>query len=201
VKCPKCQFRPKKGEKFCGLCGTQLILVCPSCGFENAPDYKFCGESRPLPWMAKMTLVKGRGAKPEQALQRAEVRPREEEKPAPQKPTPPPDIAGEPTAAETEEKGEALEKKAEAEGIDEKARAVETEEVMEPEDISEGEEVLPTVRGLEQVRPGGHRPSGLDPDGHLLRRCSEPFREAFYGVSIAEKPRRCGRAAIGHEAL
>jgi len=158
VKCPKCQFRSRKGEKFCGHCGIQLILVCPSCGFENAPDYKFCGECglnfstgkkpRPLPWMAKMTMVKGRGVKSPRALQRAEVRPREEEKPAPEKPTSPPDITGEPTAAAAEEKGEALEKKAEAEGIDEKARAVETEEVMEPEDISEGEEVLPIVRGL-----------------------------------------------------
>jgi hypothetical protein len=158
VKCPKCQFRSRKGEKFCGRCGTQLILVCPSCGFENPPDYKFCGECglnfstgkkpRPLPWMAKMALVKGRESKSERALQMAEVRHREGEKSALEKPTPPPDITGEPTAAATEEKGEAQEKKVKAEGIDERARAVETEEVMEPEDVSEGEEVLPTVSAI-----------------------------------------------------
>ena len=149
MKCPKCQFRSRKGEKFCGRCGTQLILVCPSCGFENPPDYKFCGECglnfstgkkpRPLPWMAKMALVKGRESKSERALQMAEVRHREGEKSALEKPTPPPDITGEPTAAATEEKDEAQEKKVEAEGIDEKARAVETEEVMEPEDVSKEE--------------------------------------------------------------
>jgi len=149
VKCPTCQFRPRKGEKFCGRCGTQLILACPSCGFENAPDYKFCGECglnfstgkrpRPLPWMAKMTVAKGRETESPRALQRDEVRPRGEEKPIPEKPTPPSDITAEASQAATEEKAETREKKVEAEGIDEKARHVETEEVMEPEDISEEE--------------------------------------------------------------
>lgn len=155
MKCPKCQFRPRKGEKFCGRCGTQLILVCPSCGFENPPDYKFCGECglnfstgkkpHPLPWMAKMTLVKGRGTKSTRALQRAEVRPREEEKPAPEKPTPPATTA-EASQAATEEEAETREKKAEAEGIDEKARG-EAEEAIEPEDISE-KETAERVGGL-----------------------------------------------------
>ncbi|MFX1553422.1 MAG: zinc ribbon domain-containing protein [Promethearchaeota archaeon] len=152
MKCPKCQFRSRKGEKFCGRCGTQLILVCPSCGFENLPDYKFCGECglnfstrkrpRPLPWMAKMTTVKGRETESPRALQKAEVRPRGEEK-LPR----PPDITGEPTAAATEEKTEVREKRAEAEELADKIRG-ETEEVMEPEDISVGEEVLPTVSGI-----------------------------------------------------
>ena len=128
MKCPNCQFRTRKGEKFCGLCGTQLILVCPSCGFENPPDYGFCGECglnfstgkkpRPLPWMAKMPLIKGSEAKSPRTLQRTEVRPREGEKPSPEKPAPPPDIIGEPTPAATEEYGEVLEKKAEAEGFE-----------------------------------------------------------------------------------
>jgi hypothetical protein len=97
--------------------------------------------------MAKMTLVKGRGAKSTRALQRVEVRPGAEEKPVREKPTPPPDITGEPTPAATEEQGEALEKKAEAEGIDEKARG-EAEEVMEAEDVSKEEESPPTARGI-----------------------------------------------------
>ncbi len=135
-----------------------MILVCPSCGFENPPDYKFCGECglnfstgkkpRSLPWMAKTTLVRGRGAKSTPALQRAEVRPRGKEKPIPEKPTPPPDITGKPTPAATEEQGEALEREAKAEGIDEKAREAETEEAMEPEDVAEGKQVLPTVSGI-----------------------------------------------------
>ncbi len=157
MKCPKCQFRPRKGEKFCGHCGNQLILACPGCGFENPPDYKFCGECglnfssgkrpRPLPWTAKMTPVKGREARSPRALERAEVRSREEEKPLAEKPTPAPDITAEAAAGATEERGEVLEKKAEAEAVGERITG-EAEEVMEPEDVSEGEEVLPTVSGI-----------------------------------------------------
>jgi len=155
MKCPDCQFQTRKGEKFCGRCGNQLILVCPSCRFENPPDYKFCCECglnfstgkkpRPLPWMAKMTLVKGKEAKLQQTLQRAKVKPPEEGKPAPEEVTPTPAIPDEASPAATEEKGEPLEKKAEAEGVEERIRG-EAEEVIEPEDIPE-EEVRPESVG------------------------------------------------------
>jgi len=163
VKCPNCQARPRKGEKFCGRCGTRLILACPSCGFENPPDYKFCAECglnfstgkkpRPLPGMARMTLVKKREARLPRPLQRAKLRPPEGEKPtpeeyAPEKPTPPPDITGEPAAAATEKKGETLEKKVKAEGIEEEAAVREAEEVMEPEDVSQEEERPETVSAI-----------------------------------------------------
>jgi len=155
MKCPDCQFQTRKGEKFCGRCGNQLILVCPSCRFENPPDYKFCCECglnfstgkkpRPLPWMAKMTLVKGKEVKLPQTLQKAKVKPPEEEKPAPEEVTPTPAIPGEASPAATEEKGEALEKKAEAEGVEERIRG-EAEEVIEPEDIPEEAERPQDVR-------------------------------------------------------
>jgi class 3 adenylate cyclase/predicted ATPase len=29
--------------KFCGACGTPLLLRCPQCGAENPPGFKFCG--------------------------------------------------------------------------------------------------------------------------------------------------------------
>jgi hypothetical protein len=157
MKCPKCQFRSRKGEKFCGRCGTRLILACPSCGFENPPEYEFCGEcglnfstgekSHPLPWMAKMTVVKGKEAKSPGALQRTEVRPRGEEKPVPEKPTPPPDITGEPTPSATEEQGAVLGKNLDDEGIGKKVEG-EAEEVMEPEDITEEKGTTERVGGL-----------------------------------------------------
>jgi hypothetical protein len=88
--------------------------------------------------MTKMTGVKGKEEKFPGVLQRAEVRPRGEEKPVQEKPTPPPDITGAPTPAGTDEQGSARGKKADDEGIGEKVGG-EAEEVMEPEDISAGE--------------------------------------------------------------
>jgi hypothetical protein len=158
LKCPNCQFRSKKGEKFCGRCGTRLILACPRCGFENPPDYKFCAECglnfstgkkpRPLPGMARMALVRGREVRTPRPLQRARIRPPEEERPAPLESPQPPAIPDQPPPAVTDEKAEGLQKKAEAAGIEEKAGAVETEEVMEPEDVSKEEELPPTVTGI-----------------------------------------------------
>jgi predicted amidophosphoribosyltransferase len=73
IKCPKCQFQARKGEKFCGNCGTRLSIVCPNCQSENPPHYKFCNEcglnlatrEKPysLPRMEEPALVKGRKVK------------------------------------------------------------------------------------------------------------------------------------------
>ena len=157
MKCPNCQFRSKKGEKFCGHCGTRLILACPSCGFENPPDYKFCAECglnfstgkkpRPLPGLARMALAKGGEVRTPRPLQWAKVRP-PEEKPIPEEPPQPPAIPDQPPPAVIEEKTEGLQKKTKAEDIEERAGAVETEEVMEPEDISKEEEAPSTVTGI-----------------------------------------------------
>jgi aminomethyltransferase len=73
IRCPKCQFQAREGEKFCGQCGARLTLVCPSCQFENPPHYTFCGEcginlstrEKPhsLARMEKTTLGKARKVK------------------------------------------------------------------------------------------------------------------------------------------
>jgi hypothetical protein len=154
MKCPHCQFRPRKGEKFCGRCGTLLILACPGCGFENPPDYKFCGECglnfstgkrpRPLPFMAKMALVKKKEVKTPQIPQTVKVEPPQEEKLVQEEPAPSPAIPAEASPTATEEKGEAVDKKAQAEGLGGDI-AGEPEEVMEPEDISKEGEGPPAV--------------------------------------------------------
>ena len=58
MQCPKCQADNRDERKFCGECGTKLILVCPECGFENLPTEKFCGDcghdlTQPLPAIPK----------------------------------------------------------------------------------------------------------------------------------------------------
>jgi hypothetical protein len=150
MRCPKCQFQPRKGERYCGHCGTQLTLVCPSCQFENPSHYKFCSEcglnlstrEKPhsLPWMEKTTLVKGRKARPIQTSQRARVEAQEEKKPASEG-SPLPAVTFSDFPAATEEKGGALEKKAEAKAI-EAMIGEKAEEVTEPGDISGEEDLL-----------------------------------------------------------
>jgi hypothetical protein len=97
--------------------------------------------------MARMALAKGREVRTPRPLQRARVRP-PEEKPIPEEPPQPPAIPDQPPPAVTDEKAEGLQKKAEAAGIEEKVGAVETEEVMEPEDVSKEEKAPPTVTGI-----------------------------------------------------
>jgi hypothetical protein len=98
--------------------------------------------------MARMALVRGREVRTPRPLQRAGIRPPEEERPAPVGSPQPPAIPDQPPLAVTDEKAEGLQKKAEAAGIEEKAGAVETEEVIEPEDVSKEEELPPTVTGI-----------------------------------------------------
>ena len=157
MKCPQCQFQARKGEKFCGRCGTQLIFVCPSCGFENPPDYKFCGECGlnfstgkkpgPLPWMARVVPDKRRGLRPQQGLQSAKVEAPEAEKPPQEDSMPSPTVPEEVSIPAAEVKVKIPEKKAEVEGPAESNR-VESEEVVEPEDITEREEKPERAGGL-----------------------------------------------------
>jgi len=98
--------------------------------------------------MARIALVRGREVRTPRPLQRARIRPPEEERPAPLESPQPPAIPDQPPPAVTDEKAEGLQKRAEAAGIEEKAGAVETEEVMEPEDVSKEEEAPPTVTGI-----------------------------------------------------
>jgi predicted ATPase/class 3 adenylate cyclase len=44
MNCPSCGAANDGGRKFCGQCGTRLVLACPSCGSANAPGVRFCGE-------------------------------------------------------------------------------------------------------------------------------------------------------------
>lgn len=47
MKCPNCGAAIAKGKKFCGNCGTKIIIkqkiTCPNCGAEIAEGKKFCG--------------------------------------------------------------------------------------------------------------------------------------------------------------
>jgi class 3 adenylate cyclase/tetratricopeptide (TPR) repeat protein len=57
MHCHSCGFDNPDGLKFCGECGTPLMVRCPACGCANPPRFKFCGEcgaslgpsSRPAP--------------------------------------------------------------------------------------------------------------------------------------------------------
>jgi class 3 adenylate cyclase/tetratricopeptide (TPR) repeat protein len=42
--CSNCGTENPADRKFCGECGSALVLVCPNCGNPNAPRFKFCGE-------------------------------------------------------------------------------------------------------------------------------------------------------------
>ena len=44
VVCASCGTANEAGRKFCGECGSALVLTCPSCGSANPPTVKFCGE-------------------------------------------------------------------------------------------------------------------------------------------------------------
>ena len=44
MECQKCQFKNRKGAKFCKECGTQLELACPKCQAAYSPGSKFCDE-------------------------------------------------------------------------------------------------------------------------------------------------------------
>jgi hypothetical protein len=134
-----------------------LVLVCPSCRFENPLDYKYCGEcglnfstgKKPssLPWMAKAAPVRRREVRSRQALHRTKAESPKGEKLAQEDFVPPPTVPEEVSAPAAEVKVEIPEKKVEAEGPAESPR-VESEEVVEPEDISETEEKPEREGGL-----------------------------------------------------
>jgi class 3 adenylate cyclase/tetratricopeptide (TPR) repeat protein len=44
MKCPECDTDAKEQAKFCGKCGTALLLLCPHCSSENTPGNNFCEE-------------------------------------------------------------------------------------------------------------------------------------------------------------
>src|SRR5690349_24904274 len=44
MTCPRCQADHPEGTRFCGQCGTALVVVCSACGAHNPPTHKFCGQ-------------------------------------------------------------------------------------------------------------------------------------------------------------
>ena len=42
--CANCSATNEPGRKFCGECGTPLVIACQNCGAANTPGVKFCGE-------------------------------------------------------------------------------------------------------------------------------------------------------------
>lgn len=43
MKCRECNFENPEGMKFCGECGSKLIMLCSECNFTSPPGFKFCG--------------------------------------------------------------------------------------------------------------------------------------------------------------
>src|SRR5262249_51743810 len=44
MTCPRCQADNPDGTRFCGQCGTALVVACGACGAANPPAHKFCGQ-------------------------------------------------------------------------------------------------------------------------------------------------------------
>ena len=44
MTCPRCQTNNPEGTRFCGQCGTALVVVCSACRAANPPAHKFCGQ-------------------------------------------------------------------------------------------------------------------------------------------------------------
>ena len=44
MTCPRCQSDNPDGTRFCGQCGTALVVACAACGAANPPAHKFCGQ-------------------------------------------------------------------------------------------------------------------------------------------------------------
>src|SRR5919106_1174906 len=42
--CSNCGTENPTDAKFCGGCGTALVLACPACGTANDPGMRFCTE-------------------------------------------------------------------------------------------------------------------------------------------------------------
>ena len=43
IRCPSCGTPNPEGQRFCGLCGADLVRECPACSTENPPTSLFCG--------------------------------------------------------------------------------------------------------------------------------------------------------------
>src|SRR5215470_16424183 len=44
MTCLRCQAENPDGTRFCGQCGTALVVPCAACGAANPPAHKFCGQ-------------------------------------------------------------------------------------------------------------------------------------------------------------
>ena len=44
MNCPECSAENLSGKRFCGDCGTALLVTCPTCGVEAQPGKRFCGD-------------------------------------------------------------------------------------------------------------------------------------------------------------
>src|SRR5947208_13904931 len=44
MRCGSCGTENEATRKFCGECGSPLVVVCAACGGANTPGAKFCGE-------------------------------------------------------------------------------------------------------------------------------------------------------------
>jgi hypothetical protein len=42
MRCPRCQAANPGWARFCGECGTRLVLTCPHCRAEVSPGKSFC---------------------------------------------------------------------------------------------------------------------------------------------------------------
>ena len=42
MKCPKCDFETTNPSRYCGNCGSNLVMKCSACGHENAFTLVFC---------------------------------------------------------------------------------------------------------------------------------------------------------------
>jgi class 3 adenylate cyclase/tetratricopeptide (TPR) repeat protein len=43
IGCGACGHESRPGRRFCGACGSALVITCPSCEFTNEADEAFCG--------------------------------------------------------------------------------------------------------------------------------------------------------------
>src|SRR5436190_21029471 len=44
MRCPLCNHENAAHVKFCGECGTRLMVACSCCRAANPPSQKFCGD-------------------------------------------------------------------------------------------------------------------------------------------------------------
>ena len=44
MRCPNCDSQNSEAAKFCGACGTALLVHCPACRAPNRTTAKFCNE-------------------------------------------------------------------------------------------------------------------------------------------------------------